>query len=86
MDLAITLPIELQQFVRNQVDAGLFATEADVIFVALQQLRDREVRLAELRRDIQVGIDEADRGQTAPLDMNEIRAELRRYVEQRSAT
>lgn len=37
-------------------------------------------RLEELRREIAVGIDQADRGDTAPLDVQEIKKEVQRRL------
>jgi len=40
----------------------------------------RESRLAELRREIAIGIDQADRGEVAPLDMEDIKLCARRCL------
>ena len=39
--------------------------------------RDEAKKLEDLRRDIQVGLDQIDRGEIVALDMDEIRAEIR---------
>jgi antitoxin ParD1/3/4 len=43
--------------------------------------RLREERLEELRRKVRVGLDELDRGESAPLDLDEIWAEVEVEVE-----
>jgi len=58
-----TLPADLQQFVREELAAGRYASPAEVIGEGLRLLRDRERRLQELRAEIQVGIDELERGE-----------------------
>ena len=85
MDLSsLSLPAELQEFVQNKVDSGMYPTEHEVVREALRLLRERdrvrEIRLTELRKEIQLGLDEADRGEVAPLDIEDIKAEGRRRV------
>ena len=47
----------------------------------LGESRDlQRFRLEELRREIAVGIEQADRGDTAPLDVQEIKDEVRRRL------
>ena len=58
-----TLPADLQQFVQEELAAGRYASPAEVIGEGLRLLRDRERRLQELRAEIQVGIDELERGE-----------------------
>lgn len=69
----ISLRPELEAFINEQIDAGQFANISDVGNKALAQFKDREANdplahlspeeLDELRREIQVGIDELDRGE-----------------------
>ena len=47
----------------------------------LGESRDlQRFRLEELRREIGIGIEQADRGDTAPLDVQEIKDEVRRRL------
>ena len=68
--MAIQLTGEHEQFVRSLVQDGGFASEDEVIGTALRLLQehDEQAMLAELRREIAVGIEEADRGELAPFD------------------
>ncbi len=68
--MAIQLTGEHEQFVRSLVQDGDFASEDEVIDTALRLLRehDEEAMLAELRREVALGIEEADRGELAPFD------------------
>ena len=63
----LTLTPELVQIINNKVETGLYLSASEVVREALQLLEERdklqEMKLAELRRDIQVGIDQADRGE-----------------------
>jgi antitoxin ParD1/3/4 len=69
-----TMIIEISEdrarFVRSLVQEGGFASEAEVIDIAVRLLQelDEQAMLAELRREIAIGIQEADRGELAPFD------------------
>jgi antitoxin ParD1/3/4 len=78
MELAVSP--ELQQIVREKVASGDYASEDDVLREALQLLEDRDRlrtwKLEELRKEIAVGIQQAEQGMVAPLDMDEIRTKV----------
>jgi antitoxin ParD1/3/4 len=78
MELAVSA--ELQQFVREKVESGDYASADDVLREALQLLDDRDRlrawKLEELRKEIAVGIQQAEQGMVAPLDMDAIRAKV----------
>lgn len=71
----ITLPQNLENLVKSKVDSGLYQSASELMLDALQLLierdRLREIRLEELRREIQQGIDS---GPATPLDMESIKA------------
>ena len=56
--------------VRSFIQDGRFASEDVVIHEALRLLqeRDEQTKLADLRREIAIGIDQANRGELAPFD------------------
>jgi len=68
----VSLTPELEQYVSKKVESGLYQTASEVIREALRLLKEREElhqkKLEELRREIQIGIDQADRGELSPLD------------------
>ena len=68
-------PPDLQPYVDEMLTSGRYEHVSDIILEAVYLHRDREWlrqrKLEELRREIQIGIDQADRGQVAPLDMDE---------------
>lgn len=78
----VSLPPELERFVREQVDHGHFSTEEEVVCEGLRLLQRNEhldrLKLEELRRLVAIGLEQAERGEVAPLDMAAIRAEGRR--------
>jgi antitoxin ParD1/3/4 len=76
--MSVTLSPELEEAIRRKVAEGLYGSTDEVIQEALRLLEDRDhlraLKLDALRAEIAVGIEQADRGQVAPLDMDTIRA------------
>jgi antitoxin ParD1/3/4 len=68
--MMIEISEDRARFVRSLVEDGGFASEAEVIDTAVRLLQelDEQAMLADLRREIEIGIDEADRGELAPFD------------------
>jgi len=61
--MTLTLPPDLDRFVRDQVTGGHFPNADDVIEAALRLLQTRRDELRDL---IAVGIEQARKGQTTP--------------------
>ncbi len=78
----VSLPPELEKFVQDKVEAGHYPTAGEVVRDALWLLREhdrfRQARANEIREQIQIGLDELDRGEGAPLDIVAVKAEARR--------
>jgi len=68
------LPTDLAPFVTDQIGAGKYASEVDVVLDGLRLLRDRERRLAELRREIQPALERLERGEGRQLSLPEVQA------------
>lgn len=86
--MEIKLHPETAKFVNEQVQAGNYTDISEVIEDALNLLQNRKLTEAEraaklerLRKDIQIGMDQLDRGEGAPWDVEEIKAEGRRRLE-----
>jgi antitoxin ParD1/3/4 len=84
--MVFTMPPDLDAFVHQVVATGTFASEEDVIVAALRLLQEREKRLEELRAELIPSIEELDRGEGKPLDIEEIiaRAESRHAAQKES--
>lgn len=84
--MIVTLNPELARFVEDQIKAGRYRTPEDVVNGALSVLQGHQQlasdELAPLRAAIQVGWDEAERGEVEEWDINDIRAEGRRLREE----
>jgi putative addiction module CopG family antidote len=76
MSYVVSLPKDLQEFVRDSVKSGRFVAESEVLVEAVETLKAREdfrqFQLRELKEKIQVGLDSLDRDGGAPWNLNEI--------------
>ena len=67
----ISLTPELEEMVRQKVESGMYNSASEVIREALRLLKEqnqmRQQRLEELRREVQIGLDELDQGLGIPL-------------------
>ena len=77
----ISLTPHFEELVKGKVESGLYNSASEVMREALRLLEERdqlrELRLEELRREIQKGIDS---GPSTPLDMEEIKARGRKRL------
>ena len=75
----VSLTPELEKLVASKVQSGRYQSASEVIREALRLLDDqdqlRAVQLEEVRRKIQTGLDQLDRGEGIPGD--QILAELK---------
>ena len=66
----VSLTPELERRISEKVESGLYTTASEVVREGLRLLFEadeaREQRLARLRADIQIGIDQLDRGEGIP--------------------
>ncbi len=69
----VSLTPELEKWVQSKVESGMYTSASEVIREGLRLLKEQDalkaIRLAELRREIQQGIDS---GESTPLNMDEI--------------
>ena len=81
----ISLTPQLEQWVRDKVASGFYNSASEVVREALRLLNEqdrfREMRLEELRKELQKGIDELDRGAGTPWDKETFLAEARARLE-----
>ena len=72
MAMNVSLTPELERYVNQKIESGLYQTASEVVRAGLRLLKEREdlhrQTVEELRRELQVGIDEADRGELSLLD------------------
>ena len=82
----VSLPKKQENYVRSLVKKGRYNSASEVVRTGLRLLEEKErvneLKLKELKRLIQEGIDS---GPAAPLDMEEIKATARRQFKERKA-
>ena len=66
--LHVSLPETLRDFALKRVEEGAFSNPSDYVRALIRADRDRQQKLELLRRDLQKGIDELDRGEGIPAD------------------
>lgn len=85
--MPITLPPELEQFINNQVASGKYASTDEVFLAGIKLLQERENlyqgRFEELRCEIIVGVEAAERGEL--LDAENVMIGLQEKLQQRRA-
>ncbi|NEP11562.1 MAG: type II toxin-antitoxin system ParD family antitoxin [Symploca sp. SIO2C1] len=83
--MPVTLPPELEQFIQSQVASGKYASVDEVFLAGIKLLEERERlyqgRFAELRREIMVGVEEAERGEL--LEVETVITRLQEKLRQR---
>lgn len=82
----VSLTPELEQYIQEKVSTGMYYSASEVVREGLRLLKEREqlqqIRLRELRQDIQAGIDSEE---TTPLDTQAIKAKARQHRQQRQS-
>ena len=73
-----------EKFVGELIEHGLYQSQSEVILDGLRLLKQKhdlqKLKLEELRQEIQVGIDQLDRGEGVPFDVELIKAEGRKRL------
>jgi antitoxin ParD1/3/4 len=68
----ISLTKEFEHYVSQKVESGLYHSASEVIRDGLRLMRERDElhqsKLVELRNEIGIGVDQADRGQVKPFN------------------
>lgn len=73
-------PPDLQQFVDHELASGQYRDESEVLIQALRVYREFKTRHESLRQDVGRSLEQAERGETAPLDTEATKAEARRRL------
>jgi antitoxin ParD1/3/4 len=83
----VNLGERLDKFVGDLVKSGMYQSQSEVVREGLRLLKDREslrkMHLQELRKELQIGLDQLDRGESVPWDPEEIKREGRRLLAKR---
>ena len=82
----VSLTPELEELISRKVESGLYSSASEVVREALRLLQQRdeqrEAMLEELRKKIQVGIEQVERGEVVPWDLEEFKKQARKRLEE----
>ncbi len=80
----VSLTPELERLVHQKVQSGMYSSARDVVQEALHLLnlwdKLRLRKLEQLRRDIAIGLAQAERGEVRPLNLQEMKRRLRKRL------
>lgn len=72
----VSLTPKLEALVRRKVESGLYNSASEVVREALRLLEEhdriKEMKLEELRKEIQKGMDSLDRGEGTAFDADDV--------------
>lgn len=75
----VSLTPELEEMVSQKVESGLYNSASEVIREGLRLLKEQDelkrMRQEELRREVLKGYEQAQRGESQPLDVEIVKAE-----------
>jgi antitoxin ParD1/3/4 len=64
----VSLTPELERLIHDKVETGSYQTASEVVREALRLLKQRDEGLAQLRNDVQAGLDQIERGEYTTYD------------------
>lgn len=77
----LVLTAELEELVDTKIRSGLYESAQEVVAKALRLLDEHDrlqaVRYRELKRKVSRGVEQLDRGESAPLNIAAIKAQAR---------
>lgn len=79
----ISLPPDSELYLREQLASGKFPSADEVVAEALRRMREYDQKMDELRRDIAIGIEQADQGLASEFNeatLDRVKAKARQQV------
>jgi antitoxin ParD1/3/4 len=76
--MTVKLKRELQAFIKRQVREGKYSSASAAVAEAVHRLKIREQKIAWLQKELQVGLDELERGEGSEWDVEEMKSRLRK--------
>ena len=83
--MSIAYPPELEQFVQQELASGACRSEDELVINALQVYRELKLRHDQLRQRVAKSLEQADRGELDPWDIDAILDEAHRRHASRQA-
>ena len=84
--MSLTIPPEFSSVIRESIESGRVRSEDEVVAEALRLLQRHEQKLAALRADLQVGLDDIAAGRVMELDLEDIKRRGRERLERQEPT
>lgn len=76
----VSLTPELEEMVKQKVETGLYTSASEVVREALRLLQEqdllKQIRLDQLRKEIAIGIEQADRGEVKPFNAEDLKRRI----------
>lgn len=69
----ISLTPELEQLVSEKVKSGMYQTASEVVREGLRLLKERDLHLEALRREVRAGFKAIERGEFTDYDANSVK-------------
>ena len=66
--IAQSFPPELERFVEEQIAAGNYQSEQDLVVSAVRVLRDVQARQRQFQEDVRIGMEQLERGEFTDYD------------------
>ena len=76
--MTIKLNPELEAYVEQKIREGKFPTAEAAVEDAVRRAKECDEQLTWLRREVRIGLDELDRGEGEPWDVEELKEQLYR--------
>ena len=74
--MTIALPTELEELVNTKIQSGQYHSAGEVIRESLRLVEEedmlRQIKLEQLRKDVAAAVEAEERGEVAPLDIEDI--------------
>ena len=67
---------DLEDYVRQKIESGEFASREELANEAIRAYREMETQYQQLRADVQRSIEQADRGEIEPFDIEAVKVRL----------
>jgi antitoxin ParD1/3/4 len=71
--MTVEIPVEYQQIVTDAISRGDFKTGTEMVAEGLRVLEERRRTADYLRREMQIGLDELDRGEYDEFDVKSLK-------------
>lgn len=76
LPLKLNYPPEVEAFVAEQLASGKFGSESELATAALRVVQELSARERMFREDLKRSLEQAERGEVEPWDLDEILKEL----------